>query len=366
MELRKTHLAAAVGAALLVGGTAVQAQNLQVQLYGQVNRALMHADDGHQSKWFFVDGQPSSTRFGIQGTSQITPGLRAGARIETEMKSNPSNVVSFATPSTGAVSGNVLWAERWLDAFFEGSWGRINLGQGSGAADDASTIDLSGTALANGNCVCDWGGGISFRDGAGGVLPATVQGVFVENDFESRYDRLQYTTPTFGGFRAQASVGQRTAAGEAVEASLWYSAKLMGELQAAIGYSNVNNSTAAGVVDRETIGGSVSWLHSSGLSLTFWTTQTEGVSAANPGQKGKFMQGKVGYKFGQHAIAVDYGQNDDQLLSGDEGKTYGVGYVWNPIRWAELYAQYRIFQLDRPGISAEDISVGSVGTRIRF
>src|SRR5688572_758894 len=131
MELRKTQLAAAVGAALFVGATAVQAQNLQVQLYGQVSRALMFADDGHQSKWFHVDAQPSSTRFGIQGSAQATPGLRVGARIESEMKSNPSDQVSFANPSRGAVGAEeqVLFAERWLDAFFEGSWGRVNIGQ---------------------------------------------------------------------------------------------------------------------------------------------------------------------------------------------------------------------------------------------
>src|SRR5574339_205790 len=115
MELRKTHLAAAVGAALLVGGTAAQAQvtggqqGIQVQLYGQVSRALMFADDGHQSKWFHVDAQPSSTRFGLNASAQATPGLRVGAKIETEMKSNPSDTVSFDNASTGAVSGTVLW-----------------------------------------------------------------------------------------------------------------------------------------------------------------------------------------------------------------------------------------------------------------
>jgi len=166
MNLRKTQLAAAVGAALLVGGTAVQAQSLAVQLYGQVNRALMHVDNGSNSKWFHVDGQPSSTRFGIQGTAQIAPGLRAGARIESEMKSNPSDVVSFATPSQGAVGNNVLFAERWLDASLEGSWGKINMGQGSGAADDASTVDLSGTGIANGNCPTDWGGAIPWTEPA--------------------------------------------------------------------------------------------------------------------------------------------------------------------------------------------------------
>jgi len=392
MELRKTQLAAAVGAALLVGGTAVQAQNLQVQLYGQVSRALMFADDGHQSRWFNVDAQPSSTRFGIQGSAQAVPGLRVGARIETEMKSNPSDVVSFGTPSTGAVSGNVLFAERWLDAFFEGSWGRVNLGQGSGAADDASTLDLSGTGMANGNCVCDWGGGILFRGSDGSTSTTTVLGAFNNNDFESRYDRVMYTTPVFGGFRAQIGTGQKSAAGEANEASLWWSGKVAGELQAAIGWSDEKLATpavppASAGPSNETIGGSIAWLHTSGFNVAFAYTQmtiggTAGLCTAATCPAGtvvgsqrddvKYYWGKVGYKFGPHAIAVDYGMVNDQAAQGDEATTYGVGYVWNPIRWVEIFAQYRIYQLDRSatlmaaGVSMEDVTVGSIGTRIRF
>ena len=398
MKLRKTQLAAAVGAALFVGATAVQAQNLQVQLYGQVSRAMMFADDGHQSKWFNVDAQPSSTRFGIQGSAQATPGLRVGARIESEMKSNPSDTVSFADPSTGAVGGTVLFAERWLDTFFEGSWGRVNLGQGSGGADDASTIDLSGTGMANGNCVCDWGGGILFRGSDGSVSTTSVLGAFNNNDFESRYDRIMYTTPTFNGFRAQASYGQKSDTGEVVEASLWWSGKFMGELQAAIGWSNealgAANQTPGGVAlpDNETIGGSISWLHTSGFNVTVAytdmqiggaaglctaTTCPAGVVAGSERDSVKFTWLKVGYKTGPHAIAVDYGMVDDQAAQGDEGKTYGIGYVWNPIRWLEIFANYRVYQLDRDstvlaaqgaaaGVSAEDITVGAIGTRIRF
>jgi len=372
MKLQKTQLAAAVGAALLVAGTtSVNAQNLTVQLYGQVNRAMMHADDGFRSKWFFVDGQPSSTRFGIMGTSQIAPGLRAGARIETEMKSNPSDIVNFGTPgaSAGAIvpvvgSTIVGFGERWLDASLEGAWGRINLGQGSGAADDASTIDLSGTGIANGNCPTDWGGGIAWVSSTGAAIAGagTVGGTHACNDFESRYDRIMYTTPVFGGLRAQVGHGQRNAPGESTEASLWYSGKLMGDFQAAVGWSNVNLSP----VSRETIGGSFSWLHTSGLNLTFSYTTVDGQGGVLPARDGTFWWGKVGYKFGQHAIGVDYGVSEDMFLAGDEGKTYGVGYVWNPIRWFELYAQYRIFQLDRPAVSAEDVTVASIGTRIRF
>jgi predicted porin len=383
MKHRKTQLAAAVGAALLVGATAVQAQapaapaTLTVQLYGQVNRAVMHADNETQSKWFHVDGQPSSTRFGIQGTSQIAPGLRAGARIESEMKSNPSNVVTFANASAGALSpvpgtDTPLFAERWLDAFFEGAWGRINLGQGSGAADDASTIDLSGTAIANGAAIADWGGGIPFTTAAGAAI-VTVGSVIDNLDFESRYDRLMYTTPVFGGLRAQAGYGQKTDTGEVVEASLWWTGKLAGDLQAAIGWSEEKSGTAT-TPHNETIGGSISWLSTFGLNLTAAYTKAD-LSVASTGVPGTASNdamhwyAKVGWKFGPHAISLAYFQGEDQSAVGDEATAYTVGYVWNPVRWAEIYASYILYQLDhsRGGVTgANDITVAVIGTRLRF
>lgn len=381
MKLRKTQVAAAVGAVLLAGAAQAQVQPAQqginVQLYGQVHRAVMFADDGHQSKWFHVDGQPSSTRFGINATGQAIPGLRVGGRFEAEMKSNPSDTVNFATPSAG---GPAL-GERWLDIHLEGAWGRINMGQGSGAADDASTLDLSGTSLANGNCTSDFGGGIVWRTSAGGnvagagaiggTTPATnkVLDTHVCNDFESRYDRVMYTTPTFGGFRFQVGQGQKSALGESTEASVWYSGKLAGELVAAIGYSSVNTSTPAGVEDRKTVGGSISWLHTSGFNISLWMTKVDGISGVAStvdDRTGEFTGGKIGYKWGPHAIAVDYGVFNDMAARGDEGKTYGIGYTWNPARWLEIYATYKIFMLDRPGVEIEDVNVGAIGTRVRF
>jgi predicted porin len=380
MKHRKSQIAAAVGAALFVGATAAQAQapaqTLTVQLYGQVNRALMFVDDDVRSKWFHVDGQPSSTRFGIMGSSQIAPGLRAGARIETEMKSNPSNVVNFGatqpgSPSAGAVTTGmtgtstitqVLFAERWLDASLEGAWGRINIGQGSGAADDASTIDLSGTAIANGVCICDWAGNVPFN--AGGVSTGIAPNNVIDNlDFESRYDRAMYTTPVFGGLRAQAGWGQRTSEGEAVEASLWFSGKVAGDLQAAIGWSKVNLAP----FDRETFGGSVSWLSAAGFNITAAYTQRE--IGGTTDRDAEHWYAKVGYKFGPHALSLGYYVGEDQALIGGvgvEATAYAVAYVWNPVRWAEIYAAYILYQAEAGGTEADDMTVGVLGTRIRF
>src|SRR3990170_5959814 len=96
--LRKTQVAAAVGAALFVAGTAVYAQTAPtVQVYGQVNRALLFADDGVQSKWFHVDNEASGTRFGFTGTGQASAGLRYGFRIELDAQSNESQKATFTT-----------------------------------------------------------------------------------------------------------------------------------------------------------------------------------------------------------------------------------------------------------------------------
>jgi hypothetical protein len=40
--------------------------------------------------------------------------------------------------------------------------------------------------------------------------------------------------------------------------------------------------------------------------------------------------------------------------------------VWNPVRWLELYAAYKIHQMDRTAGSLEDVTIGTIGTRVRF
>ena len=382
MKLQKTQVAAAVGAALFVAGTTVYAQQAPtVQVYGQVARALLFADDGVQSKWFHVDNEASGTRFGFTGTGQALPTLRYGFRIELDLQSNESQRVNFGAGGNAPPNSNFPghdedvggFAERHMDAWLEGGWGRMNIGQGDGAANGASESDLSGTGMANGIGVADLGGGFAHR--APGSVPGTgfgptIGSVINQQDFESRYDRLMYTTPTFGGFRAQVSWGQN-GNGDIKELGGFYGAKLggLGELAAAVGWSeaSVPFSATGGVTKRETIGGSVSWLHGSGINLTASYTQRDNsvlVGAAS--RESTFTYFKVGWKRGAHAIAVDYAMGDDFVLDGDEAKMYGIGYVWSPVRWLELYAAYKVHQLDRTAGSLEDVTIGTLGTRVRF
>ena len=383
MKLSKTQVAAAVGGALLLVGTAVQAQTAPtVQVYGQVSRALMNADDGVQNKWFHVDNEASGTRLGVTGTGQAMPALRYGFRLEWDFQSNESQRVNFGTATTGPQSNFPAheedapgggFAERHADMWVEGAWGRFNMGQGDGAANGATESDLSGTGMANGIGVADIGGGIQFRTpgalpGTGFATGYTVGTSINQQDFESRYDRLMYVTPTFGGFRAQASWGQKTNT-DVKEISAWYGAKLggFGELAAAVGWSERGAATA-GTTKDEYIGGSISWLHGSGINLTYsYSNRDNPVAAGTAGRDSTFNYFKVGFKRGAHAFAIDYAMGDDFVTTGDEAKMYGIGYVWNPVRWLELYAAYKIHQLETTALGElEDIKIGTIGTRVRF
>jgi len=156
-------------------------------------------------------------------------------------------------------------------------------------------------------------------------------------------------------------VVEADAIGEAREASLWYSGKLAGEFQAAIGWSDVN----VGPEHRVTIGGSAAWLHTSGFNVAAsWSERDLGGTA--PTREATHWSAAVGYKFGQHALALKYEVTEDLAALGDEATGIGFGYVWTPIRWAEFYAGYIMFELDRPNVALNDITVIALGTRIRF
>jgi predicted porin len=381
MKLRKTQVAAAVGAALFVTGTTVFAQaGPTVQVYGQISRALLFADDGTQSKWFHVDNESSGTRFGFTGTAPVNPGLRAGFRIELDLQSNESQLVSF-NPAAGTNSpasnfpgttAGTGFSERHMDAWFEGGWGRVNMGQGDGAANGASESDLSGTGMANGIGVADLGGGFNYRNttAPAATPPAmgpTIGSTINQQDFESRYDRLLYVTPNFSGFRGQLSWGQSGNA-DVKEIGVFYGAKLggLGELAAALGWSEQGAIVAGGTRD-ETMGGSVSWLHGSGLNLTYsFTTRDQPAAAGATVRDSTWNYFKVGFKRGMHAIGVDYAMGEDFAAVGDEATMYGIGYVFSPARWVDFTASYKIHSFDRSGFTYDDVTIASIGTRVRF
>lgn len=353
--MKRTAIALAVGG-LFATPAVADTGALEIKLSGQVNRAVMHVKDGIDSDLFHVDNDNSSTRFRFTGTQAINAGTRAGIVFEVEYQSNPSNLVTFANQE-----GSPALDERHVDLFFQAPWGKLSLGQGDGAANGGVEVDLSGTTVAHYAGSTEIGGAFAFRTAAGAAGP-TIGQTTSSQDFESRYDRVRYDTPAFGGVTLAGSFGTKDASREASEFALRYGGKgAFGEIAAALGFSSQDAATPGGQKDKTT-GGSVSWLHPAGYNVTFGTTSRELTATRD----GKFNYLKLGFKRGDHAVAADFITADDQNAAGDEGKMIGVAYVYSAAKWAELYALAKNHSLDRPGTSFEDIRIVMAGTRLKF
>lgn len=353
----KTLLAAAVAAAL--GLAAAPAQALEGSFSGHLNRAWMAADDGEDSESFFVDGEPSNTRVRVTGTQEVSPGLEAGLYMEWELVSNNSSDVSIDAAGGGTDPG-FEENERHFDAFIQGDWGKLSLGQGNGAANGATESDLSGTFIAGYAGIADIGGNIAFRNEDTLAFGPRITDVSDQFDFLSRYDRVRYDFPSAGPVSvaiATGTVGGDDATDAAVRLNTDFDG---GKFAGALGFSSLATGGVDGSV--ETTGGSGSVLFDNGFNVTLSFANREDddqLDASN-------FYTKVGYRSGQHAVSADFGVTEDLAAEGDEGETTGVQYVYKPIDWMELYAAGKVHSLDRDAQDFDDISIFIAGTRIKF
>ena len=336
---------------------------VSLQIYGQVNRAALYANDGDEDNWFFVDNDNSSTRIGLLGSTNAIDGFSIGTRFEVEFQSNPSNEVS-QEDKNGVGDNN--FKRRHFDIFLKSErFGKLSLGRGDTASNNTAEVDLSGTDVVGYSSIADMAGGQLFFDNDTDTLSNTTIGdVFNNFDGLSRDDRLRYDTPNFYGFFASGSV----VSGDAADVALFYSAKLGDfKLAAAAAYSDPAGTSNS--VD-DSIDGSISVLHSSGFNLTFaGGTRDYKVSGRDDGT---FYYGKLGYQrkffsIGTTAMSVDYGRNDDVEQDGDEANTVGFQFVQNIDQWAtEYFLGYRYHNLDRDNTDFKDINALMTGLRVKF
>ncbi len=343
----------AAAAMLLAAATGAHA--FEAKISGQVNRLMTQVDDGTDSKLFHADNVNSQTRFRFTGEQEVQPGLKAGINWEVGYTSNPSSGISFTTRSVDAT-----FNERHADLYLTGNWGKVSLGQGDGAANGGMEVDLSGTTVIHYSGITDIGGNFAFREN--GAFGPTIASTIGNLDFESRYDRIRYDSPNLGPVKLSGSFGTK-GNNEVYELAAWgASAFAGGKVAGALGWSRERKGGLAG--NEDALGASVSWLAPYGLNLTLAGGTSEDDNPAV--SKKKFAYAKVGYIVGKHAVSVDYGRGDDFAVAGDQADTFGLGYVYTPQKWLELYAGVKQHQLDRPGSSFDNVSFVTVGSRLKF
>ncbi len=330
--------------------------NLSVDVYGQLNYGLLVGDSGDGSDHFIVDNDNISSRIGAELKGDLDDtGLSIGAHMELEYQQNPSNNVTLDERS---ISGE--FAERYLNLFVSGGYGKLSLGQGDGAANRNIERDLSGTLVISWTNPALVGGGLAFLDETTDTR-VKLSAAMSDQDFESRYSRVKYDLPVLGPLEASISQGVK-GQDDVSELGLRFSGRLGGKILAAVGYSVRDVGGVAG--DFKTVGGSVSWLHDSGISVTGAYSTTSDNDSANP--DADFYSSKLGYKVGKHACDVHYTVMEDRVQKGDTTQTVGVGYVFTPIQWFEAYAGYNNHSFSRSGASFDGVDTLLLGGRLKF
>jgi predicted porin len=335
-------------------------------LSGQVNPAFNVVDDGVSTDVFIVDNDTSSSRFRLDADAPLGA-TSLGATIEVGLSPNNSNSVSQREPNVDA-DFDVRKAEV---TFRDDRYGRLQLGQGSSAADDTAEYDLSlvaGPIMYAG--VADIAGGILFTDGTEIVDPnIAVNEAFFDFD-PGNLPRVRYDTPMFGPVQGDFSYGNDgqwaaavTLGGDYGDWSGWE----VGDftlLAAASAYDPAEDNVDYAYA------GSASILHNpTGLSLTL----SAGGQNVDVGDNPQNLYGKLAWDtefwpVGPTGFGIDYTQGEDISGDGDEGTSFGLAAVQRLDPYdIDLYAQARWYSLDSASEpDLENIFVGTVGTKFTF
>ena len=330
---------------------------IKLAISGQVNRAVNLADDGDETKAYFVDNDASNTRFRLVGTGKVTDDLTIGSRFEVALTSNESSRVSQDDEDAGDFS-DVRWAEVSFDSK---RFGKLSLGKGDTASNNSAEVDLSRTDVVQYASVAAIAGGLQFRDNGDNLTGVSVSDAFKDLDGLSREDRLRYDTPSFYGFNLAGSA----VSDQRWDASLWWGGQGYGfKAAAAAAVSDPNLNNVDLLYD-----GSFSILHeSTGLNFTIsgGVQDQDGDDPTNLYAKAGWIAGL--FSFGDTAFGADYTRSTNFPTGSDDGYSFGVAAVQEIEDFGtEIYAQYRLYSLDRDGSpSVQDISVGTVGARVKF
>lgn len=337
--------------------------NVNLSLYGHINKAGLFVDSGDSSDFFIVDNINSQTRLGLKAAADAGSGWVAGGRIEYGIVSNGSSDVNQLT-SYDATDNN--FKLRWAEVLFKNDqFGKISLGKGSSATDNTSHVDLSGTTVAAYAGVSDMAGSILWYDNSTQAL-SDIKIKYVFNDFDGlgRTDRLRYDTPAFGGF----SLAGSGSSGNAFDGALVFSRKY-GETKVAAAFGAANPGDLIEGTDVQ-YSGSLSLLLPMGFNATF-SAAARDLKADNREDPTNWWT-KLGYKTKFYdaaitAFSVEFGETADLWADGDKATSWAAAVVHNVTDWGtELYMAYRGHQLDSDSGDFDDIHAFWAGARVKF
>jgi len=345
--------------------TAYENPGLQITVAGQVNQAYNLADDGANTRGYFVDNDNSNSRMRLAGVATFDGGPQVGSTLEVAFSGNNSFDVSQDNERSDDFM-QVRRADVWV---MDERYGRVMFGRGSAASDNTAEFDLSlvsAAVMLSG--VAFPMGGLQFTDGD--ALTGVAIGDAFFNFDGDRMNRFRYDTPMFGPMQVSASAGSDQRYSVALtyggDFDHWTGVQLGGFTT--LGAVAIADPNVLGVDHRWS--GSWSMLHNdTGLSFTV----SGGLDSGTEGDTPYNLYGKLGWdtqllRFGPTGFGFDYTYTENVTADGDKGQSVGLAAVQVFERYGiELYSQLRWLSLDRAiGPDFEDILVFTNGTRVRF
>jgi len=340
---------------------------VKLAISGQINRAVLVANDGYNSTLYHVDNTVSNSRFRLVGTARPSQALTIGTRLEIAVSPDRSSAIS----QQNKYLSDTYFDQRWLEISFESTLlGKLSIGKGDTASNTTAEVDLSRTDVVQYASLADMGGGLLFRSRnapqafiPNGTSQLKVSDVFKSYDGLSRQSRLRYDSPSLFGFHLAGSLvsGQRSDI-----ALLWGQEGYGFKMAGAFAVSNPKSDAAGLLYD-----GSCSLLHqATGLNLTL----SGGLQEQDLRQDSTSLYAKLGWlsrltSLGYTAFGIDYSHTEHAAAQGDKGNAIGAAVVQALDNYAtELYLLYRAFSVDRGGTagSVATINMGIFGARVKF
>jgi hypothetical protein len=358
---------------------------VSLQVYGQVNKALLIWDDGVDSDAYVVDNDASGSRIGFTGSAKFKPGWSAGYLMELDIQDAASNQVDNLGPDFDDPADEI--AIRYNYVYIESeTLGRISLGQASTAADGVNEVVL-GNSLRNSDL--HHGNDIQIRFSDTGLGAGFSLDQIAGNLDGGRDDVIRYDSPSIYGFIVSAAWGDNDYADVALRFKKeWNSIRVA----AAIGYqwdasgdqdtSPENDIGGADLenLDFEVLSGSISVMHvPTGIYGAFAAGNKE---IEDLDRDASFWYAQLGIEkkflpYGSTTVYAEYGQYDDFLTQFDldivssEATRWGLGIVQKIDSAAmEIYAQaaFWSFEASEGEVSRdlEDLTTVMIGSRIKF
>lgn len=338
---------------------------VSLQVYGQVNKALLFFDSNEDSDVFVVDNDASSSRFGFQGTASIKPGWTAGYNMEFDLQADSNSNFVSEGDDEGALGNPKELRIRKNELYVESEQlGRVTIGQGSNAGDGITGIVL-GNSIST--AALDFGGSLALGDG--------VLGDVVDDLGTSRSDRVRYDTPSIYGFILSASWGEDDLVDVALRFKKeWNSIRLA----AGVAYAKqTDDNPGSDDAEFEQISGSISVMHvPTGIYGAFSAGERE-IDESDGDEVAfdkSFWYAQLGiekryFAPGSTTVFAEYGEYTNDFGGGDEDEVTKLGFgVVQSIDSAamDVYATAVFWDFEDSAGGEDDLTTVMVGANIKF